>query len=1039
MTNTAALIETGGSAAIPASGDAAVGLLGQSIGGGGGSAVYALGVVTGTAGQISLALGGSEGGVDNGGALTFSSGGDVVTAGRFAPGVVGQTIGGGGGFGAVTASSGISAGGVQFALGTNGGAGGSADPSNGSTWTIGGGLIETTGLLSDALVAQAIGAGGGLAGFVSDGAQNPVLTGAALGAAGGAGGNGSSVTLGNQSAIVTTKTGALGIIAQSIGGGGGTAQAHGVSAGGPVTLGASGGAGGNGGLVAVTSTAAIGTSGAGAHAILAQSIGGGGGFFEAFASDGTLLAPTVQAGAGGAGGSGGDVTVKVEAAVVTTGAGAHGVIAQSVGGGGGVVGAGEFATTMAAAGSFAGSAGGAGSAGAVEVDATANIIAMGANATGIVAASTDASGRGGNIKVTVATGDAVVGGLGSGGTPGNGDEPANAVRFIGGAANSLINNGFLTTGLGIDGFAVTGGLGDDAVDSFGRVDGSVDLSVGANSFHNEATTDNFLTTGIFNSGAVVWLGAGNLLQNDGLISPGAYLRVLTTNVTGNFLQTATGVYGLDLDFDPTADRINVTGTASVSGKVNINIINPGLAQPGSHVVTILSAVGGETHPGLGLTAVPTAVANYGLSYTPTDINLGFVINFAPAGLTQNQTAVGGAINEIQIARFSPAFEPIAAALFYQPTVAALGAVYNSLSGEGVSGSEQTAFDANDLFMSSITQQTDFWLSDHTSDAGGLTACDPSILPNLLVNGAPGGAVTPPRPCQRTWRAWFTGYGGNSRVSGEFPLGSAKFTDNGSGVAAGLDYQLTPDALLGIAGGAGSSGFNVADRATNGTLQTGHVALYGAARSGSFYVDGALAYDFSDVNENRFAMIPGTNATIVPVPGFAEHLIGNFGADSITGRFETGWRTFYAPVNITPFAALEFSSLRLHGFSETADYMPSVIGLSFAGKTVTSLPSFLGVKFESDFALPGEMLLSASLRVSWMHEFEAYRTVTPSFLAAPGFDFTVYGAIAPRNSARVNAGLKLDLTKNFALFGNFLGDFSGKGKSLAGLGGVKISW
>jgi uncharacterized protein with beta-barrel porin domain len=94
----------------------------------------------------------------------------------------------------------------------------------------------------------------------------------------------------------------------------------------------------------------------------------------------------------------------------------------------------------------------------------------------------------------------------------------------------------------------------------------------------------------------VYLGAGNLLQNDGLISPGAYLRVLTTDVTGNFLQTATGVYGLDLDFDPTADRINVTGTAAVSGTVNVNIINPGLAQPGSHVVPILSAAGGETHP-----------------------------------------------------------------------------------------------------------------------------------------------------------------------------------------------------------------------------------------------------------------------------------------------------------------------------------------------------------------------------------------------------------------------------------------------------------
>ncbi len=297
----------------------------------------------------------------------------------------------------------------------------------------------------------------------------------------------------------------------------------------------------------------------------------------------------------------------------------------------------------------------------------------------------------------------------------------------------------------------------------------------------------------------------------------------------------------------------------------------------------------------------------------------------------------------------------------------------------------------------------------------------------------------PRPCQRSWRAWFAGYGGNSRVSGEYPLGSAKLTDNGSGISAGLDYQLTPDVLLGVAGGAGSSGFNVQDRSTSGSLHTGHVALYGAGRAGAFYVSGALAYDFSNVSESRFAMIPGTNATIVPVPGFAEHLVGSFGADSFSGRFETGWRTSFAPVNVTPFAALEFSSLNMHGFGETANYAPSAIGLNFADKTVVSLPSFLGVKLESDFALPGNLALSTSLRVSWMHEFDAYRQVTASFIAAPGFDFTVSGALAARNSARVNAGFKLDVTRNFGLFANFIGDFSGKGEALAGTGGVKISW
>ncbi|WP_156898048.1 hypothetical protein [Methylocapsa acidiphila] len=1047
VANTASLIQTGGDAATPASGDAAVGLLGQSIGGGGGSALYAFGVVSGTAGHVTLTLGGSETGVANGGPLTLTSGGQITTLGRFAPAVIGQTIGGGGGFGAVTASSGISASGVQFQLGSTGGVGGNADPTNGSTWAINSGTIGTDGLLSDAIVAQAIGAGGGLAGFVSDGAQKPALAGFVVGAAAGAAGNGSSVVLGNQSTILTTKAGALGIIAQSIGGGGGTAQAYGVSGVGPVILGASGGAGGNGGLVTLSSAAAITTSGEGAHAILAQSIGGGGGFVEAF--DGPLLALNVQAGAGSAGGNGGDVTVKVQAAIKTTGAGAHGVIAQSVGGGGGMVGAGEFATALPTFGSFAGSVGAAGTAGAVEVDATANIMALGVNSTGIVVASTDATGRGGPIIVTVATGAIVAGGVGSGGTPGNGDEPANAVRFIGGAANKLTNHGYLTTVSGVAGFTVTGGLGDDAVDNFGRVDGSVDLSAGANSFHNEATTDNFLTTGIFNSGAIVWLGGANLLQNDGLISPGAYLNELTTNVTGNFLQTPTGVYGLDLEFkDQTSDRINVLqtgligGQATVGGAVNVNILNPGLAVPGSHVVTILHAEGGETHPGLGLTSVPTAVATYGLAYTPTDINLDYAINFSPAGLTLNEHSVGYAVNAIQTARSSPAFVPIAAALFYQPTVAALGAVYDSLSGEGVSGFEQTAFQADDLFVSSVMQQTDFWLSDHKVDPSGVTLCERHSWPYPSGDTAqePYDTLKAPRPCeQRTWRAWFAGYGAGSRVSGELPLGSATLRDNGSGISAGLDYQLRPEALIGFAAGAGSSGFGVADRATSGSLQTGHVALYGAGRAGSFYTSAVFAYNWSDVNERRFAMIPGTNAPIVPVPGFAENLIGNFRADSFSGRIEAGWKTSFAAVNVTPFLAFQFDSLNMHGFSETADHQPSAIGLTFADKTIASLPSFLGAKFETDFALPSNMTLSTSLQVSWMHEFEVYRPIQAAFLAAPGFYFSVNGALAPRDSARVNAGLKLDLTSNFALFTNFIGDFSGKGETVAGTGGVKIAW
>ena len=176
---------------VETAGDLSIGVLAQSIGGGGGNGGFS---VSG-AGSIDRPSTPAPRAAAPAPAISPAMS-QVSTQGQFAPGLVGQTIGGGGGFGAVTAASGLSATGVSFQLGSTGGVGGSADPSNGSTWTVGAGSITTTGALSNALVAQAIGAGGGLAGFVSSGSSSP-LAAAVLGAAGGATGAGSNVTLAN--------------------------------------------------------------------------------------------------------------------------------------------------------------------------------------------------------------------------------------------------------------------------------------------------------------------------------------------------------------------------------------------------------------------------------------------------------------------------------------------------------------------------------------------------------------------------------------------------------------------------------------------------------------------------------------------------------------------------------------------------------------------------------------------------------------------------------------------------------------------------
>src|SRR5690606_27500745 len=124
--------------------------------------------------------------------------------------------------------------------------------------------------------------------------------------------------------------------------------------------GASGGKGGRGAVAYGNISASdILTHGDSAHAVVAQSIGGGGG--NAGNSTGVGLFTSIAIGAtGGEGGDGGATTLNTaNSQIVTTGSRAAGLVAQSVGGGGG---SGGRATTLAVSPGYSGAiaVGGAG-------------------------------------------------------------------------------------------------------------------------------------------------------------------------------------------------------------------------------------------------------------------------------------------------------------------------------------------------------------------------------------------------------------------------------------------------------------------------------------------------------------------------------------------------------------------------------------------------------------------------------------------------------------------------------------------------------
>jgi outer membrane autotransporter protein len=283
-----------------------------------------------------------------------------------------------------------------------------------------------------------------------------------------------------------------------------------------------------------------------------------------------------------------------------------------------------------------------------------------------------------------------------------------------------------------------------------------------------------------------------------------------------------------------------------------------------------------------------------------------------------------------------------------------------------------------------------------------------------------------------YRAWFAGFGGSWHLDGQADPGSATLSHSTAGGAAGLDYQVNPNLLVGVAAGGSQSTFSVPDRSTSGTLDGAHIGTYGVARWDAWYAAGALAFNAFD---NRLTR------TIAGV-GPTEIATGTFNSNMLSGRFEVGYKQAFNGFAITPFAAVQFAELWQSGYAETSTALggaPGVNGLTYSSQTVSSLPTFLGAQFDTRVVLANGTVWSPFVRVAWVHEFEPTRDISASFITLPVTNFTVFGPGAARDAARIDVGSKLALARNAALFLSFDGEFSDRSQMYAGKGGFKFVW
>jgi hypothetical protein len=767
---------------ITTEGEKARGIYAYSVGGGGGNGGMSFAIDTligkpheGNGLNLEIAVGGVGGDGNDGGRVHVDNGGDIQTLGDRSDAIYAQSIGGGGGDGGE--AHGVS---LDFTFGGGPKNAPAKDPNdkskewnfvaaiggNGGTANDGGavsvtnsGNIVTTGVNARGIVAQSVGAGGGNGGSGISGTGLEELDKATelldlkdkniidlrnwtviVGGDAGASGDGGDILVHNTGSIGTTGLGSVAIFAQSIGGGGGEAQNYVKGAGeggsadtglqGKFSIGGGGGASGDGGDVTVNNVGGdLITEGDDAHAIFAQSVGGGGGVagnVDRGFKDGIGPIPPLNVGIGlafgrdgGSGGTGGAVSVTNTSNIFTHGVGSFGIFAQSIGGGGGLAGGlGNENIPILEQQNFAGSVGGDGDAGAITITQHGDVVVLGDAADGIFAQSDAANGNSGAVTIEVAghidaggahsngiraqsQGDMSSGAIAvtitSGSVRGGTDSGA-AVTFIDGAANTLKNHGDIGRLDELDRVTVLGGTANESIENFGGVYGTLSLGGGTNSFTNRdggtvasgATLDLGANAaqGCANAAGAGCAGAAGTARNEGVWSVGRSNEISHTALAGDFTQAASGALLLDIDhLARTTDRIDVVGSADLAGSIELNQINISKIRPGATATVLVAADGGLSADDIVLAVTPSIVTQYALqTISATELALTLSTSFVPQNtatehLLPNEKRIGTYINDVQLAGSSASLASTITSLVAATDITTLGSKYQALNPE----------------------------------------------------------------------------------------------------------------------------------------------------------------------------------------------------------------------------------------------------------------------------------------------------------------------------------------------------------------------
>ncbi|MCK1741875.1 autotransporter domain-containing protein [Bradyrhizobium sp. 139] len=573
--------------------------------------------------------------------------------------------------------------------------------------------------------------------------------------------------------------------------------------------------------------------------------------------------------------------------------------------------------------------------------------------------------------------------------------------------------------------------------TFNKIDDSVWTLTGTGSFSGDVNVGGgaLIVNGSIASAANLVVNAsgtlggngivGNTVVNGGILSPGNSIGAI--DVQGSLVFTGAATYLVQVS-SAASDLTNVTGAATLAGTVQVALANGTLRFNSPYTILTAGSLNGSRFDSV---ATPTGISG-SLTYSGGTVQLVLGSGLGEiAGLNINQRAVATALDK---ALNSFGSVPSAFGGIFAGNVPAN---LTQASGELATGSQQTTFDAMNLFVNLLADPfaagrdgtaptVVSFGKERAADscAGGRRRPGAERDAYAMIAKAPGAIGFGER-----WSVWGAGYGGSQTTDGNAVQGSNTSTSRIAGTAVGADYRISPFTQVGFALAGGGSNFVVANGLGSGRSDLFQAGAFVCHAAGAAYFSGALAYGWQDVTTNRTVTIAGS-----------DQLRAQFNANAWAGRIEGGYRfiTAWAGIGLTPYAAAQFATFELPGYAERAIVGANTFALAYAAKTATSPRSELGFRTDRSLALPG-VILTLRGRFGWAHDYDIDRSIAATFQALPGASLVVGGASPARDAALTSATAEAKWLNGFSLAGTFEGEFSNVTSSYSGKGVVRYAW